>query len=255
MADEEKRKIISDMEMQGFPIEIKTSEILEAHGWEVTNQASYLDSQLKKSRTIDIIAEKNVILKSKLGFDIWLCIECKKAKNPWVFCAKDLDLTKEEFRRKVVSSAHFSENEQSHKKGLLGLVMREFLLEILYPQSGLKLAYNSFEPFTEGKNLSIHKARMQVCNLILDLDKNVSIGTLSRVSEPYCVLYLPMIVIGNQLYRYENDQLVSTDGLYYCFSYRHSSFISEVVTTESFEKHLNNLEHSMLKFKTQNHDK
>lgn len=81
MSDDEVKKIQADMEKQGFPLEIKTSEILDAHGWEVTNQASYLDSESGKNRTIDIVAERNVILNSKWGFDVWICIECKKKSD------------------------------------------------------------------------------------------------------------------------------------------------------------------------------
>jgi hypothetical protein len=59
--DEIKKKIETDMQIQGFPLEVKTSEILEAHGWEVTNQASYLDLETRKNRTIDILAEKKCL--------------------------------------------------------------------------------------------------------------------------------------------------------------------------------------------------
>jgi hypothetical protein len=254
MSSDEKRKILLDMEEQGFPLEIKTSEILEAHGWEVTNQASYLDLESGKSRTIDIIAEKNVVLDSKWSFDVWLCVECKKVTKPWVFYAKDLDLSKEELRRKVVSSTHFSMNKSAYKRGnfdrLSNLVMGQFLLKNRYPQSIFrKLANNSFEPFTEGKGLSIHKARMQVCNAILDLERKMGIDTLSMVTLPYCVLYMPAIVVDGRLYQYENSQLSSTEGLHYHVTYENASFIIEVVTAKSVEKHLSNLEQSMLKFK------
>jgi hypothetical protein len=260
MSDDEVKKIQVDMEKQGFPLEIKTSEILEAHGWEVTNQASYLDSETGKNRTIDIVAEKNVILNSKWGFDVWICIECKKVTNPWVFYTKDLDLNKEELRRKVVSSTHFSANPSAHKKGnferLSNLVIGQFLLQGRYPQSIFKnLAHNSFEPFVEGKGLSIHKARMQVCNMILHLEKNVNIEALSMIDSPYFILYIPLIVLNGRLYVYQNRKLNGAEGLNYHVSYFNASFVIEIVTAKSFEKYLDNLEQIMLRFKSLSHDK
>lgn len=260
MSDDEVKKIQADMEKQGFPLEIKTSEILEAHGWEVTNQASYLDLELGKNRTIDIVAEKNVILNSKWGFDIWICIECKKVKNPWVFYTTDLDLNKEELRRKVVSSTHFSVNQSAHKKGnmerLSNLVIGQFLLQDHYTQSIFKkLAHNSFEPFVEGKGLSIHKARMQVCNMVLHLEKNVSIEALSMIDSPYFILYIPIVVLNGRLYAYQNSKLNGIEGLNYHVSYFNASFVIEIVTAKSFEKYLDNLEQIMLRFKSQYHDK
>lgn len=242
------------MEIQGFPLEVKTSEILEAHDWEVTNQASYLDSETGKNRTLDIIAEKTVVLNSKWGFDIWICVECKKVTKPWVFYATDLDLTKEELRRKIVSSTHFSMNKLAYKRGKLdgfsNLVIGQFLLQNLYPQSIFKkLAHNSFEPFTEGKGLSIYTARMQVCNMILYLEKS-GVDALSIIDSPYFLLYVPVIVVDGRLYVYEDGQLNSIEGLYYHVPYYKSSFIIEVVTAKSFEKYLNNLEQLILKFKS-----
>jgi hypothetical protein len=100
MSKDEIEKIKADMEIQGFPLEVNTSKILEAHGWEVTNQSSFLDAEIGRNRTLDIIAEKNVVLDSKWTFDIWLCVECKKSNKPWVFYSTNLDLSKEEIRRK-----------------------------------------------------------------------------------------------------------------------------------------------------------
>ena len=108
MSDDEIKKIQKDMTIQGFPLEVKTSEILEGHGWTVTNQASYLDMETKKNRTLDILAEKNIYYASNLVFDIWLCVECKKVTKPWVFYTTDLNLNMPEYYRKLVSSTHFS---------------------------------------------------------------------------------------------------------------------------------------------------
>lgn len=255
MSDDEIKKIQTDMMIQGFPLEVKTSEILEAHGWEVTNQASYLDLETGKNRTIDIMAEKNVSLGSKFAFDIWICIECKKVAKPWVFYTTDLDLSKEGLRRKIVSSTHFSVNKSAQKREnldkLIKLVTGHFLLESYYSKSIFKkLAHSSFEPFTNGEGLSIHKARMQVCNMVLYLEKNVGVDALSMIYSPYLLLYLPVIVVDGRVFFYQNNQLNSIEGLHYHVPYYQASFVIDVITANSFEKYLNNLEQLMLNFKT-----
>jgi len=103
MTEDEVKKILEDMKKQGFPLEVRTSEILKAHDWEVTNQAAYTDIEKGKHRTVDIVAEKNVFYKpNELGFDIRFVIECKRTTKSWVFYSSDIDLDKEEIRRKFV---------------------------------------------------------------------------------------------------------------------------------------------------------
>jgi len=254
MSDDEIEKILKDMEKQGFPLEIKISEIIEAHGWAVANQASYTDLETKKSRTIDILAERNVYYASNLVFDIWLCVECKKVKKPWVFYTTDINVQIPRFQREIISSTHFSINKVA-KKGsnferISKVILGSFILQSCYSQSIFKkLAHNSFEPFTKGEGVSIHKARMQVSNMILDLEKNVSSDTLSMITVPYLILYLPVIVVDGKVFVFQNNQLTEVEGLHYHVSYHQSSFIIDVVTAKSFEKYLSNLEQFISNFK------
>lgn len=61
MPENEITNILKDIKEQGFPLEVRTSEILEAHDWEITNQFGYLDHEEKKQRTVDILARKNIL--------------------------------------------------------------------------------------------------------------------------------------------------------------------------------------------------
>jgi len=190
--------------------------------------------------------------------DVWLFVECKKATKPWIFYASGLDLTKEESRRRVVSSTQFVINHLASKKGkfeeLSNLVIGKFLLQNIYPRSIFKkLATNSFEPFTEGKGRSIHKARMQVCNAILDMERNLNADFFSEFGFPYYILFVPMIIVEGQVYAYDNGQLSIAEGLYYHVSYHRSSFIIEVVTAKSFEPCLTNMEQIIANFRAQEH--
>lgn len=252
MVDDEIKNITADMEKQGFPLEVNTSRILEAHGWEVTNQPSYLDFETRKTRTLDILAEKNVVLGSKLTLDIWLCVECKKVSNPWVFYAADLDLSKEELRRKIVSSTHFSATKKGNPQKLSGIVFNNFILKNRYPESIFsKLAYNSFEPFTGGKGLSIQKARMQVSNMVYYLETSLGNELTSTMNTPYFLLYIPVIVLEGNLFVYEDDQLTRSDGLFYHLSRFQATYVIDVVRAVTFEKYLDNLEQMMSKFQAE----
>lgn len=255
MANEEIKKILNDMDEQGFPLEVKTSEILQAHNWEITNQASYIDIESRKNRTLDIIAEKNVFLKqSTLAFDIWLFIECKKVSKPWVFYTSDIDLNNGEIRRKVVSSTQFFVNSLSYQKRkqnmIMDIIVRQFLLQNKIPKSVFgKLAYSSYEPFTEGKGQSIHKARMQVCNAILDIQSMMDSEVLPQIDFPYGILLLPIIILDGQLLIYENGELDFTNGLYYHVQYHGSAFMIEIVTAKFLETYLKNIEQIITNFK------
>jgi len=80
-------RVKEDIQKSGFPLEIEVSSILNKFGWEVQNQAFYLDEQEKKSRAIDIIASKFVAVKSEsfTNYNTYLVIECKKSQKPWLF--------------------------------------------------------------------------------------------------------------------------------------------------------------------------
>jgi len=256
MSDDEVKRILEDMEKQGFPVEVRTSEILKAHDWEVTNQAAYSDIQKGKHRTVDIVAEKNVLYKpDKLGFDIWLVIECKRSTKPWAFYSSDIDLDKEEVRRKFVSSSQLDINQIAYQKGLhekiIDLIRNRFLFKNrLALPTFRKLAHASFEPFTEGKGMSLHKAQMQVRSAILDMEENLDY--MERMTAfPYGIFFVPIIVFDGHLYTYENRELKTTEGLYYYVTMYGSAFMIEILTIQFFERYLTTLEANTQSFKSE----
>ena len=253
MSKDEKKDIVEDMEKQGFPLEVKTSEVLEAHDWEVTNQAAYYDSESGKQRTVDIIAEKDLLKNAKFTIGLFLVIECKKSTKPWVFYASDFDLNKPEIRRKAVSSSQFFIHTPAHQKksgeGLLKSI-NQFLLQnhLMSPIFG-RLAHIPFEPFTGGQVRSIHKARMQVCNAILDLERRFTrVHEETKFPYPYGIILIPIIVLDGHLYTYKNKQLNPEKGLYYYCSYADYAFMIEIVTEDFFDIYLNTIEEQITKF-------
>jgi len=68
----------------GFPSEIDIGNILRRNGWLVMNQYPYIDKDMKKIRTVDLLAMKMRFQPPMLG--LLLLIECKKSeKHDWVF--------------------------------------------------------------------------------------------------------------------------------------------------------------------------
>jgi len=242
MPEDEVKKILDDLEKHGFPLEVEASEILKAHKWEVTNQAAYIDLQEKKFRTVDIVAEKNVSVTP--GFDLWLVIECKKSTKPWVFYASDFDLDNPETRRKAVSSSQFfisslAYQKKSHEE-IISIMESFFLKKHLTSGTFDKLGYIPYEAFTDGGGRNIHKAQMQVCNAILDL--NARIEQEMRISVPYGIIFMPIIVLDGHLYAYKDEKLDAEDGIYYHVSYADSTFMIEIVVCDFLDKYLNTID-------------
>lgn len=256
MSEDEIKRILEDIEEQGFPLEVKTSEVLETFDWEVTNQVAYLDYEEEKYRTVDIVATKNVLLKpSESAFDVHLVIECKKSTKPWVFYVSDFDLNASEIKRQAVASGQFlipaqAYQTKSHEK-LLDLMINQFLLQNHLTSSVFgKLAYIPFEPFTGGQGRSIHKARMQVCNAILDLRTRVREFVETEFAFPYGIILIPIIVLDGHLYTYENEEMNAQEGLYYYVTYADSAFMIEIMTEDFLYTYLSVIEGQIENFQT-----
>ena len=251
MSEDEKEKILKDIEEQGFPLEVETSQILESHKWEITNQMAYLDLEKRKHRTVDIVANKNLLLRpGELGFDLNLVIECKKSSKPWVFYASKIDIDNPETRRKMVASGQFitfpPKEYDKRIVSMIELMIAQFLLKThLIPSKFGKLAHIPFEPFTKGKGMSIHKARMQVCNAILDLEKQFGQMTWTF---PYGEIFVPIIVFDGHLYTYSNKELKTEKGLLYYVTYADSAFIIEIVTRHFLKSYIRIIEEEIKNF-------
>jgi len=249
MPENEISQILKDMEEHGFPLEVKTSEVLETKGWEVTNQAAYTDYEEGKQKTVDVIAEKDLLKNAELTVGLFLVIECKRSTKPWVFYATDFNLNKPEQTRKAVSSSQFFINKRpgARKSGeILLKLMDQFLLQThLRSPIFSKLAYIPFEAFTGGELRSIHKARMQVCNAILDVEKRLK---ETKFPVSYGIVLIPIIVLDGHLYTYKNKQLNPEKGLYYYFTYVDYSFMIEIVTEDFFDTYLSTIEEQIENF-------
>lgn len=92
MGDDLMKKIKSEINKTGFPLELKVAELLKKRRYHVAQSSYYMDIDEGKPREIDIRALKNYGFRYNDQFAYFrhcLLIECKKSKDPWVFlCSK-----------------------------------------------------------------------------------------------------------------------------------------------------------------------
>ncbi len=259
MPDNEIKKILEDMNIQGFPLEVRVTEMLKTHGWIADNQEAYFDAETGKQRTVDIVSVKNFDVEPwekyphDWTFQVRLVIECKKSAKPWVFYASAISRDKIEKSLSINAQIHADKADQlvypkesrdalaSEDRGCL----YRFKKELAHPALLEKLASISYEPFTNGKGHSIHKARMQVCNALMDLKHRLEQDTTEIL---HCILFKPVIVFDGRLYVYQDQNLTESEGLYYSVSHHDSRFIIEIVTVGFIQTYLERIENNIGNF-------
>ena len=85
MSTVNEKKILDELDLSGFSLEIDVLNCLIKNGWFVYPQYVYVDEQTNKLRTVDIVASPYGLIFDKFAKVI---IECKSSKKkPWVFFA------------------------------------------------------------------------------------------------------------------------------------------------------------------------
>jgi hypothetical protein len=77
-------EILEELVRTGYPTEIVSASVMQARGWAVFHNPSYLDDREGKSREFDIRAYRQMS-KQNNSVGIYLITECKKSDKPWVF--------------------------------------------------------------------------------------------------------------------------------------------------------------------------
>jgi len=250
--EDEATRILKDLEKHGFPLEVRTTKMLGAKGWEITNQATFQDIETKKFRTVDIIAQKNLFLKpDDISIELFLVIECKRhpeKPKPWVFYASHYDLNDDEMKRKTMASSHFTVSSIAHQRKfsdkITNMIRRFVVTHFRAPIFG-KLGYIPFEAFTKGQTQSIHKATMQVCNATFDYEDRID---ESGFEFPFGMLFIPVIVTDEHLYTYDGKQLNREEGLFYYVTYADSAFMFEVLAEDFVSLYLDSLDNQIVEF-------
>lgn len=83
VSTEQERKILNDLDLSGFTLEIDILNCLMKKGWFAFPQYGYVDKQTNKLRTVDIVSSPYGFVGEKSPKVI---IECKSSSSkPWVF--------------------------------------------------------------------------------------------------------------------------------------------------------------------------
>jgi len=82
-----KEKIIDDLLLTGFPLEVFVSNVLSKADWRAEASPLYIDPDNKNTRELDIYALKiyNKEPRDNTSLFSHLIIQCKKSSKPWVF--------------------------------------------------------------------------------------------------------------------------------------------------------------------------
>ena len=253
--DSEMERIIRDIKKSGFPLEIKTSSILEADGWAVHNQEGYLDADENKWRTIDIMAHKSIEIPDSSAYSrlhISLIIECKKSNKPWVFYVREKEGT-----RTFAPLMACGLVKQASKPWLHPLHMEKWVDFLHYYSPYFKtIAVIPYEPFKDRKRSDIFEATNQLIKALhYDMERTHdffareeareslrTIESLPKREHPsvkmLCLFY-PIIVFDGKLYKLtyddEKTKLFPSEYIQYLISYR-SPRISDLFVMDIFNQ-------------------
>jgi len=255
MPDDIIKKILDDMDRQGFPLEVRVTEMLKSHGWSVDNQEAYFDEETGKQRTVDIVSIKDVdVIPSEKdwAFQIRLVAECKKCGKPWVFYVSDMNRNQIEQRLAVDARIHIDgvgqllyDKDKGPRDIPKDIGYTTLFSHALFRPVFDRLANIAYEPFTNGKGNSIHKARMQVCSAMMDLKHKLEQDTVEIL---HYILIKPVIILDGQLYAYQDQDLSRSEGLYYSVSHHDSRYMIEVVTVDFLQTYLKEIENNISDF-------
>ena len=249
-SEDEKEKILGDIEKTGFPLEIEVTSILEEDGWLVYNQEGYLDPDENKLRTIDILGFKvrdfpDALIYKRLHYA--LVVECKKSEKPWVFYTRE----KKGVRTFDSLMAWHIIKEESEPP-LHPLHIEKFVdcLHYYMPNFGT-FASISYEPFTGGKGQSIFEAVNQVVKALHY--HRVKRGMLKTAKTHLVSIIYPVIVFEGHLFELRSHEkkitLHPSDYIQYAVSYKSPSisdfFLVDLVKVNFLKNYLKMLDGEM----------
>jgi len=253
-------RVKKDIKKTGFPLEIEVSSILKKFGWEVQNQAFYLDEQENKPRTIDVIASKFVAVRSEYftNYNTYLVIECKKSKHPWLFYTTQSPLRKEHspliVKGVALSQIMAKVNTPKFHEQINSLASKSHYFSPKYYRD--RRIYTTrdgiipYEPLTKGRGKQIVTAKNQVLKAtqywltllrgFFDEIPKVTSGEIPEL-HPFLVVY-PVIVFEGRLLEYvleEGDFKISeTEYVRYIIDKAPFTHVIEVVRKDFFKEYL-----------------
>lgn len=226
-------KILKWIDKEGYPLELKATQILRTIGFEVGQSIFYLDSESSDTREIDIVAYKYYKIKDK-WVTFAFVIECKSSRDkPWIaFTSKEERLYPNDF------IIHRNANIQG-KKTLKSLAKIDKIKDLELFKLGNRTAYNLIRAFSDGIDVT-YKATMSTTKATSAL-----VEKANKLDDVYR-FFFPIILIDSKLFdchldsddelkvtEIENVGLVISNSFYY----QRANFV-DLITLEGFERRM-----------------
>ena len=232
MAENLEDKILKWINKEGYPLEMKASQILRKIGFEVGQSIYYLDNESQDSREIDIVAYKYY----KVSND-WVTfsfvIECKSSNDkPWVtFSAKEERLYANDF---VI----YRDANHWGQEILRGLAVEEKIRNLSLFKLNERTAYSTVRAFSEGADMTF-KAIKSVTKATLAL---VDKGNKTNSYR----FFFPIILIDGRLFdchldSHDEQVLTELDGVKLVQSTSNDNkrvSILDIMTLNGFEERM-----------------
>lgn len=197
--NDEKKKIIEEIDKTGFPLELRVSKFLQDEGYYVANNLYFIDQDEGKGREVDMRALKNYEFYSgRKNYFIrhLLLIECKKsAEKPWIiFTSPKTFYDKRLFplqARGVKENIKWLDYDVPAKLG-----------EIHPFSKNERCGRSFFEPFSSGKDRkTIYESLIKSVKAAIAMRDN----KYAAAPNDVCIYY-PMVIFDGKLYEAYLDE-------------------------------------------------
>jgi hypothetical protein len=188
----------------GYPLEIEVSSVLDKDWEGVINTDTYYDRDESKLRDIDILAYKNLAIKTQplLSTFVSLAVECKKDENfAWVFFSRPLKFSFEDIDGQYVDQTQMASNNFENLQ-VMEMILGKCPLHyenmkrkaVTYDAVYIKGNKNSYE----GKKREIFEAQNQLKKYI---DYSIEQLTKADLRGGHVIQnYFPCIVFDGRMY-------------------------------------------------------
>lgn len=191
---------------QGYPLEMYVAQSFRDANYIVTQSDIYVDSDIEKSREIDVVAYKNVQRTQYTSYKLSLtapkvsegatltigcCIECKTSHKPWVLFTDDNPLSQ--------NFDFFSITSKMGERFLNQVTCRTEIPEVsslnsIYPP---RCGYSLTQAFTTGTDIPYQAALSAIKATAAKVAEEPLIHPFWGRAIP---IYFPVIVIDSQLF-------------------------------------------------------
>jgi hypothetical protein len=185
-----KKKILSWLENQGYPLEMMAARIFQKVGFKVIQSTYYSDPEDGTSREIDVVAFIGYGF-GNIGFDLTLVLECKSgADKPWLLLTLPGSILADETKIHGRPSSSFGQE-------FLSYASREPSIgDLSLFQSDERKGYALIRAFSQGQDTAY--------TALMDLSKaalaEASLATKEDLPAQICRVVIPILLVDAPLF-------------------------------------------------------